>query len=525
MSEVIKEVEPRLQYVLNDERFILDSSELNTVGINDIIYTDENESIILNGEIIQEENIPTYIISDDGSPYITNHDSEGEVLIGNIDNTTQDTQYIIQYIDEYGNIKNPSDVIYVNEDGAPLTIEDLYSQYQTTELMEMSENVEQSEADSLINLECLDNNSYVISSDEEDINSSRIINLQCVTGEQEDNSFVAISPADWYQHMETRDAHAEDRRQIVTIPISNNNENANQPSTITGKDLITGQTVTLESYMDKIKERIKSNPKPVNGKIRLKHNLNAFLNKKFNLGVTIGGKNLMGKIIHVSSKEVSKKSTETWEIDDSILNTSETEEQSIDFSNKSQKSSKKSIDTKLRCVQTKLLSKKSDQFQRISSILSGLMKTDKIQQQLSNKSIDINLVDKYCYSMRNIIENVSVISGYMEEKIVSSNKKVSEWIFVPDTLGNQKTNTNNNEKQSQIKYPNKIGVTIETTHNREKSYVKVLINGNFTVDKFQCQHCGRLFKNCDDMKLHINTEHIKCEICDMMFQNREVRSL
>ncbi|XP_056639972.1 uncharacterized protein LOC130447272 [Diorhabda sublineata] len=475
MSRVIKDIEePRLQYILNDGRFILDPSVADT---NDIIYTDENEAIILNGEIIREENTPKFILSEDGSDlnsYITNNDNNAdEVLIGNVDRSSQ---YIIQYIDDYGNIKNASDIIYTNEDGVPLTLEDLSAQYRPTELMEISEN---SEENSLMNLESVDNNSRIIpSSDEEDINSSRLINFQYA--DQEDNSFVAIGPADWYQYTESTDVEllqgyqGEDHQEIITVSSLSDNNDTNQLGTITGKDLITGQTMSLESYVNKIKKRIKSNaPDSVNGKCR---NLNAFLNKKFNLGLTVGGKNLMGKIIRVTSKATSKKNRVTEGL------------------------SNKSLDTKLRCVQTKLLSKKSDQFQRISNILSGLMKTEKIQRQLSNKNVHINLVDKYCYNMRNIIENVSVVGGYMEEK-------GNGWIFVPDSLANGK-------RPNIQSSPNKIGVTIETTHKREKSYVKVMIDDNFTGDHHRCQHCNCLFENVDDLKTHVNAEHAICRVCD-----------
>lgn len=85
-------------------------------------------------------------------------------------------------------------------------------------------------------------------------------------------------------------------------------------SRITGKNLLTGQTVSLHNYMDKLQKKIKEarikdievsrKRKTINGSMGLKR----LLNKKLTLGKTSTGKRLVGKVIHVEKKKKSQSS-------------------------------------------------------------------------------------------------------------------------------------------------------------------------------------------------------------------------
>lgn len=66
--------------------------------------------------------------------------------------------------------------------------------------------------------------------------------------------------------------------------------------------------------MDKLQRKIKSVSKNSIAWQRPKHNLNAFLNKKFNLGLTVGGRPLVGKIVYVGNKELEEVAQQDTEI-------------------------------------------------------------------------------------------------------------------------------------------------------------------------------------------------------------------
>lgn len=76
-------------------------------------------------------------------------------------------------------------------------------------------------------------------------------------------------------------------------------------SSITGRNLLTGQKVTLDSYLGKIK-RSQSNAEKRKSSIanvsRTKFLLNSLLNKKLKLGRIANGKQLVGKIVQIRHK-------------------------------------------------------------------------------------------------------------------------------------------------------------------------------------------------------------------------------
>lgn len=86
-------------------------------------------------------------------------------------------------------------------------------------------------------------------------------------------------------------------------------------SKITGKNLLTGQTVSLHNYMDKLHKKIKES-KVKSFETSQKRRaagapagLKALLNKKLTLGKTSSGKRLVGKVIYVEKNKKNESGT------------------------------------------------------------------------------------------------------------------------------------------------------------------------------------------------------------------------
>lgn len=80
-------------------------------------------------------------------------------------------------------------------------------------------------------------------------------------------------------------------------------------SSITGRNLLTGQKVTLNNYFGKLKKNLKSfdKQKSIQDSITKRKNLlNNLLNKKLRLGKTMNGKQLIGKIIQIRHNNSDK---------------------------------------------------------------------------------------------------------------------------------------------------------------------------------------------------------------------------
>lgn len=103
----------------------------------------------------------------------------GELLIANIQNGSidrqQETQQIIQYVDEDGNITDPPEIVFINDDdddGIASTQENC-TQYQLAEL--------------------IDDN--VLQDDEEE--TARNVDINNLTQQQNDGGALELNAADW----------------------------------------------------------------------------------------------------------------------------------------------------------------------------------------------------------------------------------------------------------------------------------------------------------------------------------------
>lgn len=104
--------------------------------------------------------------------------------------------------------------------------------------------------------------------------------------------------------------------QLHDISVIDNTVAVQQPllhsSEITGRDLNTGEVVSLDTYMNKLQGRLKSpffETKGNRGREKrasscnMKPGLNNLLNRKLFLGKTADGKRLVGKIVDIKKKD------------------------------------------------------------------------------------------------------------------------------------------------------------------------------------------------------------------------------
>lgn len=92
-------------------------------------------------------------------------------------------------------------------------------------------------------------------------------------------------------------------------PVPSNVENTTKIvdlSVISGRNILTGQKVRLDSFLGKINDNTKCNEKNkliIDNVNRQKVLLNSLLHKKLKLGKTSNGKQLVGKIVQIRHKK------------------------------------------------------------------------------------------------------------------------------------------------------------------------------------------------------------------------------
>ncbi|XP_028131084.1 PR domain zinc finger protein 15 isoform X2 [Diabrotica virgifera virgifera] len=465
MSEdiITKTEEPEIQYILNNTEFVFDSSDLNE-EMNDVINPDDNQAYIWTyGHIVQK-------VGEEGDTVLVQDEEEmNQYLMNDNQDLSLENQQIIKYMDEEGT-------------------QSISPQYYLTEFMDSIPNV--------------------CNEDQDSINTS-----EYYAGDQHGDAFLDINDTNWYLNI------SKYGNLQITIPPPDNNENTTDTSdvpqkvdlaAIKGKNLLTGQVLSLDSYMDKILTRMKTNPSIKSSK--RKHNLNAYLNKKLNLGLTVNGKKLMGKIIHVGSKD--KQGIGVQVTEDNL----EIENGDVVYTEPPTNALENNVITN---HQPKDISKESDQFQHISKVLSDLMRKENFKAKIRHRRLWIKVVEKYRTKASANTKNVSWIRGCMEPKLepVEDNGYLDDWTFVSDDIISEK---NYAKLKSQKEYSNYLHLTIITTHySSSKSIIKIIIDSK-NVD---CRYCEQMFASKENMVKHVNKDHNACEVCNEVYANlRELMS-
>lgn len=274
------------------------------------------------------------------------------------------------------------------------------------------------------------------------------------------NPFASETPPDVVENTE------KETKKIVDI------------SKITGRNLITGQKITLDGYMEKILEQnaremdlmtqSKRNSKKSDGVVRF---------------TTENGKKLKGKIVSIEKK--------------------------IDPS-----------ETKTVTVKKEVMSR--DVYDYVAKMLIGLMTMDSVCKKLAGKNLKIKVVEKtavkreisrLCGFMGNTIENLDVWT-FFPLKELDDCKSVVIQNFPEHNFFSNSPYSDTTSLTMIIGTEAKTGrrtMRVNLTPNTNKRNKPTTSN---TVKIYKCEHCEKTFKNEIHLEKH---KSLHCNICGKMF--------
>ncbi|KAJ8958418.1 hypothetical protein NQ318_002200 [Aromia moschata] len=551
MTQVMSADDEEVQYVLSDMELILDSGEIKAEGLSDIIYSDGTTAILVNehGQIVQGET-QTVVLQDgdDISQYYIN-DENGQILVADDQDASVshslDGTEVVQYIEDENTMDEPQ-VIYINEDGFAIQEPDL-SEYQITEpqddvnilplktvkletqIVDLEELMQQQgENDTAIIENLTEENGYQYA-----VLKDGKLHIQSYNGE-----IFPLTSTDMVQEEQDMGQESVTNQEILDL------------SKITGRNLLTGQTVTLHSYMDKLQRKIRHSVTSTtktsydeggyNHKRKKKEGdgLSALLNKRLSLGKTTNVRGISSQLKNgqlVNLEECGIESVNGDGSNDSIEleepnNDSEViqEERANEANELSKEISETNCDRKI-IIHEKVVSKEC--FGHISRTLSGLMNMDSVKKKLQCKNIVVKVVEKrYNSSTKKYTKKVSYSSGYMQvEYSFADDGETSEnWYFVPyqnskEAIFGKSMDVDNNDdsKEESQKYSETTNITVMITQDKTNDHViRVILS---RANSNRCSICSREFRGHLQLRVHMTNVHKvvegakMCEICGEKF--------
>lgn len=228
-----------------------------------------------------------------------------------------------------------------------------------------------------------------------------------------------------------------------------NNELIDDPedvSNIFGKNLLTGETVTLDSYMNNLQKNnlqfteVKKNTKVLKKKktgVKRKKtkaaDLTKLLNTKINLGKTSSGKNLIGKVIHVEKKNAEKRA----EIRRNVKKTvnllrnkvTKSNVRKFDFLTQSDPLDEPSATPKEKPLKLTTVSQECKE--DVIRTLSGLMNMETVRNKLENRLITVMMIEKRKLPSNELLKQTSYSRGILkdEEKENDEGEKFMFWRY------------------------------------------------------------------------------------------------
>lgn len=312
-------------------------------------------------------------------------------------------------------------------------------------------------------------------------------------------------------------------------------------SKITGRNLITGQTVTLHTYMDKLQKKLKThnaNKKNVVKRNQEKRHLQSLLDKKIVIGKTKSGKSLVGKIIHVDRKN-NETMTRIEETEGELVINEMPSEVPENLTANEMIDHESESDLLINLNEDpKLLIRKSaasmDAFKEISKTLGGVMEMESVREKLVNKNMVVKFIEKkYVEESDDFIKNTSYSYGYMENETSEDDNgfKTDRWKFVldPDTQDAllwehaDPAACKDNEKPKTTKFSITTSLTISVTYGKD-GHKTIRVNLNPAPGNL-CSICAKSFENNLQLRLHMNAAHNTfghntiCEICKTTFDS------
>ncbi|CAH0549438.1 unnamed protein product [Brassicogethes aeneus] len=475
MSQLLKLEEEEVHYVFDNSELVLDSSEIN----EDIIYSDGTQAILVNGHIIQGDS-QTIVLQegDDLAQYYVDENNE-QILITEENEDAMEENSVVQYI-EQDDCNGEQQVVYISNSDQ-LILNDVIE----------TDNLENDEYE----VNQLELNGEVVDFDDimqqENQGGSTIV---------DENGFLLNGYhyavlKDGKLHLKT---YTPEEQQEVDPLLNTMDVNETDLSKITGKNLLTGQTVTLHKYLDKIHRKNTE----IKSWSRKKTDLNNLLNKKLPLCKTSDGKRLIGKVIHVEKRLVDIEASEgnTGEMQTNVC---ETETEQVQLPPQTVVEERK--------VSTKKVCKVDPEDQEhISRTLAGIMTMETVKKKLLDKTIVIRLLEKKHIKENKSRKRVSYSVGHMEQQ-QNEMENEEKWVYVQHA-----------DENEVILYEHSVNISIQMTIelNGERK-VKVILNDeNFQTpgqEKHSCQECGKHFSNPQSLKRHMQNNKLKCETCFQRF--------
>ncbi|XP_063929635.1 zinc finger protein ZIPIC-like isoform X2 [Zophobas morio] len=518
--------ENEIHYVYDKQEYILGGEDINS-ELRDLICSDGSKTILVDkdGQYIIADNQAVLLQEGDTNltQYYINDNSEGFVVDGEetSGNTLFESTECIQLVEEDTN-EVPQIIYYSNDDS---------NAEEYTSVQEYGE-------DGVVGVQDEEGNIYPFKRIRLE---GQLLNFEDFV--QQANLTEQTNKTDSLEYAILEDANHLQSESYETSTIENS-EKSNQSidlSKITGRNLITGQTVTLHSYMEKLKKRLnktnsshmtRKSPKKIynDSNIPLKKTyeyeskkpeLSDLLDKKISIGTTKSGKRIVGKIIHVEKRGKKEEEENNLVINDQIAETPREEIEEEVVRN----------DDPMKIL-VKKCTVSIESFEQISKTLGGVMEMESVRKKLENKNIVVKLVEKkYVSESDSYVKNTSYSYGYMEQEFSqdANDEIIEKWKFVPDqdtqdVLLGQHFNEEELEKKT-TKFPVTTSLTILVTHEKAgNKTIRVNLNpapGNL------CTICAQYFKTNLQLRYHMQEVHNTygnnntCEICEKTFDNMQ----
>ncbi|KAK5638000.1 hypothetical protein RI129_012295 [Pyrocoelia pectoralis] len=287
---------------------------------------------------------------------------------------------------------------------------------------------------------------------------------------------------------------------------------------ITGRNLVTGQTVTLENYFEKLQKQllsVESGEDGVDG---------GLINKKVTIGKTASGKKIVGKILHFQTSENADK-TSSLSVTNVIV--------SIFVCQEASKSHQPAL--RKRCILTK-----ENCDVNIGKTLAGLMDLETVRNKLRNKNLGVKIVDKvYNVQTKDFVKTISYVYGRME---LTNN---DDWSFeVQGKLITKETpppflsffrlhdcpkcpksfnSAGSLKRHLTVHDPSlrPLECTVCSQRFMDESSLRKHLLIHTGIRAYACNICARAFRNRGDLnfhrRIHDPVKQFCCEICGRAF--------
>ncbi|XP_018334288.1 zinc finger protein 37 homolog isoform X2 [Agrilus planipennis] len=305
---------------------------------------------------------------------------------------------------------------------------------------------------------------------------------------------------------------------------------------ITGKNLITGQVVTLDSYLERLEKRkgtiqeelLRSPVKRQSGNYNISDRdenstkYKRIINKNAVSDKLRIGRKLKGKIVKIEKKQSTTEFKK-------VQNAPDNSEQTIKKQNKEKNENSNCSPTTsytLTKMQTLLVLKNAKE--KVSSTLVGLMDLDSIRDQLKDKNIVIQLIEKtYDCSKKGYNKAMAYFYGRM---MVKENKEGKRWELV--LINNKATEVtwmNNNvsngseplNKSDICQQPTVCVHLLVTTDKHSKKTTRVNIEH---IPSSHCPFCNKTIET--SLQVHLCQVHVPettigfvCSQCELNFDS------